>query len=65
MAQEKPAAPPAIPAPPKEFKLLGKNYVTPDLVAKVKAESGLAGHAACTTFELIELSEDRQPPAQR
>ena len=35
MEQEKPAAPPVIPPVPKSFKLLGQNYVTPDLVAKV------------------------------
>ncbi len=42
MEQDKPAAPPAIPAPPKEFKLLGKNYVTPDLVAKVTGRAKYA-----------------------
>jgi hypothetical protein len=43
----------------------GWNDRISSFVAKIKAESGLAGHPACTTFELIELSEDREPPPAR
>lgn len=43
----------------------GWNDRVSSFVAKIKAESGLAAHPACTTFELIELSEDREPPPQR
>ena len=41
------------------------NIFPAGFVAKVKAEAGIAGHPACTTFELIELGEDRDPPAPR
>ena len=44
---------------------LGWNDRVSSFVAKVKAESGLAAHPACTTFELIDLSEGREPPAPR
>lgn len=44
---------------------LGWNDRVSGFVAKVKAEGGLAAHPACTTFELIELSEGREPPAAR
>ena len=44
---------------------LGWNDRYATFVGKVKAESGWAGHPACTTFELIELGEEREPPAQR
>ena len=44
---------------------LGWNDRISGFVAKIKSESGLADHPACTTFELIELGEDREPPAQR
>jgi hypothetical protein len=44
---------------------MGWNDRVSSFVAKVKAEAGLAEHPACTTFELIELGEDREPPAQR
>ena len=44
---------------------LGWNDRVSSFVAKVKAEAGLGQHSACTTFELIELSEGREPPAQR
>jgi hypothetical protein len=43
----------------------GWNDRVSSFVAKIKAESGLVAHPACTTFELIELSEDREPPASR
>ena len=43
----------------------GWNDRMSSFIAKVKAEAGLQSHAACTTFELIELGEDREPPASR
>jgi hypothetical protein len=43
---------------------LGWNDRLSSFVAKIKAEMGQAEHAACTTFELIELSEERTPPAR-
>ena len=30
---------------------------------KIKQEAGLADHPACTSFDLIELGEERPPPA--
>ncbi|MND07838.1 hypothetical protein D3C83_300850 [compost metagenome] len=30
---------------------------------KIKQEAGLEGHPACTSFDLIELTEEREPPA--
>jgi hypothetical protein len=44
---------------------MGWNDRISSFVAKVKAEGGLSAHAACTTFELIELSEGREPPPAR
>ena len=44
---------------------LGWNDRYAGFIAKVKAEAGMGAHPACTTFELIELSEDREPPALR
>ena len=44
---------------------MGWNDRVSSFVAKVKAEAGFSAHPACTTFELIELGEDREPPAQR
>ncbi len=44
---------------------LGWNDRLASFVAKIKMESGLADHPACTTFELIELGEEREPPAAR
>jgi hypothetical protein len=44
---------------------MGWNDRISSFVAKVKAEGGMAAHPACTTFELIELGEDREPPAAR
>lgn len=44
---------------------LGWNDRISGFVAKIKAEGGLGAHPACTTFELIELSEGREPPAAR
>jgi hypothetical protein len=44
---------------------MGWNDRITSFVAKVKAEAGLTGHSACTTFELIELGEEREPPPTR
>lgn len=44
---------------------LGWNDRYATFVTKIKGESGMADHPACTTFELIELGEGREPPAQR
>jgi hypothetical protein len=41
---------------------LGWNDRISSFVAKIKAETGMADHPACTTFELIELNEGREPP---
>ncbi len=43
---------------------MGWNDRISTFVAKIKAEAGMAGHPACTTFELIELNEDREPPGK-
>lgn len=47
------------------LRKLGWNDRISSFVAKIKAENGLTAHPACTTFELIELGENREPPAQR
>jgi hypothetical protein len=44
---------------------MGWNDRMSGFVAKAKAELGLAAHPACTNFELIELTEEREPPAMR
>jgi len=44
---------------------MGWNDRVSSFVAKVKLEAGLSAHPACTTFELIELGEDREPPPAR
>lgn len=44
---------------------LGWNDRISSFVTKIKTEMGRADHPACTTFELIELSEERESPAQR
>ena len=41
---------------------MGWNDRMSSFVAKVKEAAGLAAHPACTTFELIDLGEDREPP---
>lgn len=40
---------------------LGWNDRMASFIAKVKGEAGLAAHPACTTFDLIDLGEDREP----
>lgn len=64
MEQEKPAAPPAIPAPPKEFKILGKNYVTPDLVAKVTGRAKYAEDFRAEGMVFIKLMPSPRPHAR-
>ncbi|MDI1337331.1 MAG: DUF5069 domain-containing protein [Lacunisphaera sp.] len=49
----------------EHIRKLGWNDRTAGFVAKVKAEAGLTQHPACTAFELIELGEEREPPARR
>lgn len=41
---------------------MGWNDRVSSFVTRVKQEAGLGAHPACTTFELIELGEDRVPP---
>ena len=43
---------------------MGWNDRMSSFVAKVKEAAGLSAHPACTTFELIDLGEDREPPAR-
>jgi xanthine dehydrogenase molybdenum-binding subunit len=64
MEQEKPAAPPAIPAVPKEFKILGKNYVTPDLVAKVTGRAKYAEDFRAEGMVFIKLMPSPRPHAR-
>jgi CO/xanthine dehydrogenase Mo-binding subunit len=64
MAQEKPAAPPAIPAPPKEFKILGTNYVTPDLVAKVTGQAKYAEDFRAEGMVFMKLMPSPRPHAR-
>jgi hypothetical protein len=44
---------------------MGWNDRISSFVAKVKAGAGISAHPACTTFELIDWGEDREPPPQR
>jgi CO/xanthine dehydrogenase Mo-binding subunit len=64
MEQDKPAAPPAIPAPPKEFRILGKNYVTPDLVAKVTGRAKYAEDYRAEGMVFIKLMPSPRPHAR-
>ncbi len=64
MAQEKPAAPPAIPPVPKTFKLLGHNYVTPDLVAKVTGRAKYAEDYRGEGMVFIKLMPSPRPHAR-
>jgi len=43
---------------------LGWNDRFSSFVTKIKTEMGRPDHPACTTFELIEISEEREPPAR-
>ncbi len=64
MAQEKPAAPPVIPPVPKTFKLLGHNYVTPDLVAKVTGRAKYAEDYRGEGMVFIKLMPSPRPHAR-
>jgi CO/xanthine dehydrogenase Mo-binding subunit len=64
MAQEKPAAPPAMPPIPKSFKLLGHNYVTPDLVAKVTGRAKYAEDYRGEGMVFIKLMPSPRPHAR-
>ena len=44
---------------------MGWNDRVSGFLAKVKTESGLAAHPACTSLDIIELREGREPPAPR
>ncbi len=64
MAQEKPAAPPAIPPVPKSFKLLGHNYVTPDLVAKVTGRAKYSEDFRAEGMVFLKLMPSPRPHAR-
>jgi CO/xanthine dehydrogenase Mo-binding subunit len=64
MAQDKPAAPPAIPPVPKSFKILGQNYVTPDLVAKVTGRAKYAEDFRADGMVFIKLMPSPRPHAR-
>src|SRR5687768_17111997 len=63
-AAQQPAAAPVIPAPPKEFKILGKNYVTPDLVAKVTGRAKYAEDFRAEGMVFIKLMPSPRPHAR-
>ncbi len=46
------------------IRKLGWNDRVSGFIAKAKAEADMTGHPACTTFELIDLGEEREPPAR-
>jgi len=64
--QEKPAAPAAPAAPPKkmEFRLLGHNYVTQDLVAKVTGQAKYAEDFRAEGMVFIKLMPSPRPHAR-
>ena len=64
MEQEKPAAPPVIPPVPKSFKLLGQNYVTPDLVAKVTGRAKYAEDFRADGMVFVKLMPSPRPHAR-
>ena len=43
---------------------LGWNDRISPYLRKLKEQGGLAEHPACTSFDLIEVSEEREPPAR-
>src|SRR5436190_22278846 len=61
-----PSAPPAPTAAPKplEFKLLGKNYVTPDLVAKVTGKARYAEDFRADGMAFCKLLLSPRPHAK-
>src|SRR5688572_1932185 len=64
--QEKPVAPAKPAEPPKkmEFKLLGHNYVTPDLVAKVTGRARYAEDFRADGMAFIKLMPSPRPHAK-
>jgi len=64
--QQKPVAPAAPVAPPKkmEFKVLGKNYVTPDLVAKVTGRARYAEDWKAEGMVFVKLMPSPRPHAR-
>src|SRR5688572_30052603 len=64
--QEKPVAPAKPVEPPKkmEFKLLGHNYVTPDLVAKVTGRARYAEDFRAEGMAFIKLMPSPRPHAK-
>ena len=64
--QQKPVTPAAPVAPPKkmEFKLLGKNYVTPDLVAKVTGKARYAEDFRADGMVFVKLMPSPRPHAR-
>jgi len=64
--QQKPVAPAAPVAPPKkmEFKLLGHNYQTPDLVAKVTGKAKYAEDYRAEGMVFIKLMPSPRPHAK-
>ena len=64
MEQEKPAAPPVIPPVPKSFKILGQNYVTPDLVAKVTGRAKYAEDFRGDGMVFVKLMPSPRPHAR-
>lgn len=64
--QQKPVAPATPVAPPKklEFKLLGHNYVTPDLVAKVTGKARYAEDFRAEGMVFIKLMPSPRPHAR-
>jgi CO/xanthine dehydrogenase Mo-binding subunit len=64
--QQRPVTPAAPVAPPKkmEFKLLGKNYVTPDLVAKVTGKAKYAEDFRADGMVFVKLMPSPRPHAR-
>jgi len=64
--QQKPVAPAAPVAPPKkmEFKLLGHNYTTPDLVAKVTGKARYAEDFRADGMAFVKLMPSPRPHAK-
>jgi hypothetical protein len=48
----------------EHVRKLGWNDRFSTFIAKVKGEMGIADHPACTTFDLIEYGEEREPPGK-
>ncbi len=44
---------------------LGWNDRVSGYLQKIKQEMGRADHPACTSFDLIEVNEEREPPAMK